>query len=515
MAKLKDPHKIIAIYSTAKAPDKTDYAVNLSVALAALTKKKVLFIDAVRPFEGAQKLLRARKGAEGEITAMSEIGIDILSLSDVQRSCIEKIRERYGYIITDLPVDIDETIFEMLFYSDSLHFFVSSSQEELKKGHDFLEDLLRRGLKEIHTKLRVVVNRLNIFDKFSLDEISWLLKRDIWSTIPEPGILEMPIDQDGRPIALKLKECAYSNAIFHIAKKESGELLGLALGGGGAFGLAHIGVLKVLERNKIEVDMMSGSSIGALIAAMWGIGLSSDKIERISQRLRLKLNIMRLLDFTVPISGILSGRRIKSFLKSILGEKTFEDLKIPVKIMVYDLANREVFTLEKGKLVDAVYMSIAIPGIFKPRVERERVIVDGGVSDPVPVDALIKRGVDKIIAVNVLPGPEDIYERNRLIKGKLEKEEYLLQNAVFYKRYGLRIKRFFRKIFSPNIFDVIITSMQAMEYILAEDSCRRASVALHPVLSRATSIDFHLVEDFVKRGEEEAERHIEAIKKLD
>ncbi|MFC1509773.1 patatin-like phospholipase family protein, partial [Candidatus Omnitrophota bacterium] len=291
-------------------------------------------------------------------------------------------------------------------------------------------------------------------------------------------------------------------------------LIGLALGSGAAFGLAHIGVLRVLEKNKIPVDILSGSSIGAFVAAMWGIGLSSEKIERLAQKLTNKINIMKLLDFTVPISGILAGRKMKMFLRSILGEKTFEDLKIPVKIMVYDLANREVFAVEKGTLADAVYMSIAVPGIFKPKVERERVLIDGGVSDPVPVDILLKEGVKKIIAVNVLPGPEEIHERNRLIKGELEKEERLLQDAPVHIRYKLCVKRFFRKIFSPNIFDVIMTSMQAIEYILAEGSCKKASVALRPVLSKASSTDFCFLKEFIERGEEEANQHIKEIEKL-
>ena len=150
----------------------------------------------------------------------------------------------------------------------------------------------------------------------------------------------------------------------------------------------------------------------------------------------------------------------------------------------------------------------------REQVERERVIVDGGVSDPVPVDILLKKEAKKIIAVNVLPGPEDIYKRNRLIKRKLEKEEALLQSAPFYVKYSILARRFFRNIFSPNIFDVIMTSMQSIEYILAENSCKKANVVLRPVFSEATSIDFHFLKDFIKKGEEETLQNIERIKEL-
>ncbi len=291
-------------------------------------------------------------------------------------------------------------------------------------------------------------------------------------------------------------------------------IIGLALGSGAAFGLAHIGVLKVLERENIQIGAVSGASIGAVIAAMWGIGLSSKEIENISGRMKRKFNVMRLMDFTFPISGILAGKRLKRFLGAILGDRTFDDLKVPVKIIVYDLANRESFAIDKGKLVDAVYKSIAVPGIFQPVIEDGRMFVDGGILDPLPVDALFKSGANKVIAVNVLPGPRNIYERNMALKELAKEEENIIRNGSWDERTGVRLARFFRKVFTPNIFDVIMTSMQAMEYSLAEISCSRADVSLHPVLSDAISTDFHLVKNFVKIGEGETLKNIEKIRAL-
>lgn len=295
---------------------------------------------------------------------------------------------------------------------------------------------------------------------------------------------------------------------------EDKKMIGLALGSGAAFGLAHIGVLHVLEKENIPIGVVSGSSIGALIAAMWGIGLSSKEIERFSERLKIKLNIMRLLDFTFPITGILAGKRFRRFLRAILGDRTFEDLKIPVKIIVYDLANRETVIVDKGRLVDAVYKSVAVPGIFQPIMEEGRMFVDGGILEPVPVDILFESGAKKVIAVNVLPGPKNICERNAALKETAKEEENILRHGSLDEKGRVYLARLLRKMFTPNIFDVIMTSMQAMEYSIAEIDCCKADVSLHPVLSEATSIDFHLVRRFVKIGEEETLRHIEKIRAL-
>lgn len=496
---MTDSSKVIAVYSTTHREAKTWYAINLATALAMITKGKVLFIDIA---------------SELEYKISSDAKIERLRQGRIKERQIENIKKDYLYTIINASGEADESIYRIFTDADAVHFFVDSTKDDLGAAHGFLEDLLEKGLEPIHSKTGVIVNRLNIFDKFSKEEMAWLIKRDISAIVPEPGIMDAALDSSGTPLVLKSKDSSYSKAILRIAKKESGKLLGLALGSGSAFGLAHIGVLKILEDRRITIDIVSGSSIGALIAGMHGLGFSVDKIKGVAKKLRSKLKILRLMDFTLPISGILSGKRMKMFLRKIFEEKTFEDLEIPVKIMVYDLANRETLVIETGLLADAVYMSIAVPGIFKPKIEKERVIIDGGVSDPVPVDILLRQGVKKIIAVNVLPGPKDMHEKNMLLKKRDSEEKNLMLTAPFNVRIGLSIMKYLRRIFTPNIFDVIMTTMQSMEYVLGENSCRKADVVLRPVLSSANSTDFHLANDFIKRGEEDALSHAEEIARL-
>jgi predicted acylesterase/phospholipase RssA len=147
-------------------------------------------------------------------------------------------------------------------------------------------------------------------------------------------------------------------------------------------------------------------------------------------------------------------------------------------------------------------------------MKKGRVIIDGGVSEPVPVDILVSHGVKKIIAVNVLPGPGDIQKRNISLKKSLKEEENMIHTRSLLVRLGIRLRNFLRKAFTPNIFDVIMTTMQSMEYTLAEASCKKADIVLHPIFTEAASVDFHLVKGFIKRAEEETRLHLKEIKEL-
>jgi len=453
--------KVISIYSITERQSKKEYAINLATALSIVTKEKVMLIEAGQPSASIRESLKIGNGILKNRVLPTDIGLDILSLEQVRWNQLGQFKNKYRYIVVDVYSDPAALDFGVFHFSDSVHLFLDSTKDDLEGGYKFFEEVLNRGERDINRALKVIVNRLNIFDKLSVEEMSWLVRRDIWGVVPEPGALDASVDLKGRPLVLRSHVSDYSKSVLRLAKREAGMLLGLALGSGAAFGLAHIGVLNILEERNIPVDIVSGSSIGALIASLWGLGFSPSEMELIARKLKNKLNIMRLMDFTIPISSILAGKRLKVFLMNILGEKRFEDLKIPVKIMVYDLANRETLTIEKGRLVDAVYASIAIPGIFKPKADRDRLIVDGGVSDPVPVDILLKQGVKKIIAVNVLPGPKDIHKRNMLLKKRAAKETDALCRAPFYIKSAANVRKFFRKVFNPNIFDIIMTSMKS------------------------------------------------------
>ena len=169
--------------------------------------------------------------------------------------------------------------------------------------------------------------------------------------------------------------------------------IGIALGGGGAKGLAHIGVLKVLEAHGIVPDMVSGTSIGALIGALYVLRGGIAAVEEYA----LGFENSNLYPHLVPrpsSSGMISEKRIRAFLQGLFGARRIEDLERPFFCPAADIRNGREVMFDRGSLRQAVRASISVPVIFKPVRLRGRYLVDGGLLNPVPVDILKKNGSD-------------------------------------------------------------------------------------------------------------------------
>jgi NTE family protein len=208
--------------------------------------------------------------------------------------------------------------------------------------------------------------------------------------------------------------------------------VGLALGGGGARGLAHIGVLKVLQREGIPIDAVAGTSMGAIVGgafalkpdanylAQQAVDLFQDKgllnLNKVSIRSipkKRRLAVKRLISFIREVylinleitkKWLVDGEKIRALLEMVVGEKSFSDLCLPYLAVVTDLRTGEEIWLKEGKLSDALLASSAIPGIFPPLEKEGWLLVDGGVTSLVPVDAVCSLGADLVIGVNVEGG---------------------------------------------------------------------------------------------------------------
>ncbi len=173
--------------------------------------------------------------------------------------------------------------------------------------------------------------------------------------------------------------------------------LGLALGGGAARGLAHLGVLKVLEEAGVRPDVVCGTSAGSIVGALYAGGYSWDTIADVTRSLDWP-------DFVKPVfpkMGLVRADGLEKRLVELLGERTIEELEIPFRAVTVDLIRGEQYIIGSGPIAHAVRASSSIPGIFEPVQDGERVLVDGGVLNDVPFDVCRDMGADLVIAVDL------------------------------------------------------------------------------------------------------------------
>lgn len=193
---------------------------------------------------------------------------------------------------------------------------------------------------------------------------------------------------------LALCSCVTTPAVRKVEPK-----VALVLGGGSAKGFAHVGVLRALEKEKIPIHMIIGTSVGSLIGGLYASNPDSFQLEWAA----FKINRGDILDFSVSSSkmGPVQGAKLEAFVEQNAKVKLVEATKIPFYPVATDLNTGETVTLEKGSLARAIHASSAIPGIFVPVVFGNRLLVDGGVSSNIACDVARSKGADVIIAVNL------------------------------------------------------------------------------------------------------------------
>ncbi len=177
--------------------------------------------------------------------------------------------------------------------------------------------------------------------------------------------------------------------------------IGLALGSGGARGLAHIGVIQALEKLDIKIDFISGSSMGALVGAIYASQGSLEPLKSLVEETTWA-SVAHLFFPTFSKGGLVTGKRVVELLEETIQVRDFADLKIPLAVETTDLHTGTLNTITRGNLIDAVRASISIPLVFTPVPIQDKLLVDGGLLSPVPIQTVRDLGADFVIAVNVL-----------------------------------------------------------------------------------------------------------------
>lgn len=182
----------------------------------------------------------------------------------------------------------------------------------------------------------------------------------------------------------------------------AGPRLGLALSGGGARGLAHIGVLKVLTREGIAISCLAGTSMGGLLAAAYAAGNSVERLEQEALRMADLRQLIQLVEWFPPRGFLLDAERVRRFLQERLSlDRSFAELKHPLALMAVNLRSSELVAMKEASLLNAVRATTALPGLFPPVQSADGPLVDGGLLNNLPVDQLPSLGAHVTIGVDV------------------------------------------------------------------------------------------------------------------
>lgn len=282
--------------------------------------------------------------------------------------------------------------------------------------------------------------------------------------------------------------------------------VGLALSCGGAKGLAHIGVIQVLEEHGIEVDAIAGSSMGAYIAAIWGFGHDGQKMEALAREYQGRFGLRRLLDPVFPPrQGFIRGEQMKRRLQRTIGDGQFSDMVRKAMVIATELNTLERVVFSSGQVASAVHASVAIPGVCVPVQIGGRSYIDGGIADPLPVEVLKEAGMDRVIAVNTIPPPsflkccEEQMREQAVLRGQKEGLFGFLNRHLNY--------------FAPgNILDIMMRAVNGSQVRVAESSCRRADLVLRPLAIDGSWIEFNNPLKYIELGRRVARENIGAIK---
>jgi NTE family protein len=284
----------------------------------------------------------------------------------------------------------------------------------------------------------------------------------------------------------------------------------LALGSGGARGLAQIGIIRWLEENReFRIKSIAGSSMGAVVGGIYAAGKLDIYEEWVCSLTRR--DVFRLLDFAFSWSGLFSGERLMEKLRDMLGEANIEDLPIAFTAVATDVEKGREVWLSEGALFDAIRASMAIPTVFTPVVINGRTLVDGGLVNPVPIAPTLRQNGDLTIAVSLSGREEEGMDEDSFASlSDDDKEPGRYQKAIGEFLEGLQEKLGMEaeNQRSFDMFDLISRSIETMQNSIT----RYRMAAYEPEglveipVNACGIFDFHRAREMIDLGYERAER---------
>jgi len=302
--------------------------------------------------------------------------------------------------------------------------------------------------------------------------------------------------------------------------------VGLALGGGSARGWAHIGVIRALSEAGIDIDYIAGTSIGSVVGSVFSAG-NIGTLEEVAVRLDWK-QIAYLFDVVLPKSGLIDGKKVAGFVQNHLKKTNIEELPIPFCAVSTDLNTGKEVVIREGDIIEAVRASISIPGIFTPVRNNGRILVDGGLVNPVPVSVAREMGADFVIAVDlshgIVGGKESLQDtppelgvshsenddqphtekKSRILEALNNRLAAIDFSALSWTKHSKDVEPL------PSIFDVITSSINIMEVQISATRLKAdpPDLLIQPNLSHINFLEFNRASEAIAEGYAEAKRQL-------
>jgi NTE family protein len=313
-------------------------------------------------------------------------------------------------------------------------------------------------------------------------------------------------------------------------RKNTPPKIGLALGSGSARGLAHLGVIRAVQEAGIKVDYVAGTSIGALVGAVYAAG-SIDSLESTFQKFDWK-KMVSFFDVIFPKSGLIDGAKVRDLVRALVRTEVIEALPIPFCAVATDIQSGEEVVISRGDLIEAVRASIAVPGIFTPVRSNGQLLVDGGLVNPVPVSVARAMGADIVIAVDLnqqivagknlkplnthktpppdIPTPTSRWVDDFLLSLRELRQKLLAKEAPAAGQFN----QWLSEEPLPNIFELLLASVNILETSITEFrlGIDKPDLIIRPPLGEFRFLEFNRAEEIVAIGYECAREQLKLLK---
>lgn len=284
----------------------------------------------------------------------------------------------------------------------------------------------------------------------------------------------------------------------------------LVLSGGGARGIAHIGVIEELEKLDFEIVSITGTSMGALVGGIYALG-KLDEFKKWLYNLD-KLEVFKLLDFTFSSQGLVKGDRVINELKKFTKDKKIEDLKIVYAAVAVDILNKKEVILKKGSIYEAMRASIAIPTVFTPVNMGNTLLVDGGVLNNIPINHAKRFSDDLLIVVNV--NADIPFTKPTLLKNEVKTNQSTYRKKI--NDFKNQLQKIIPAVKNENLgyFDLINKTISIMTNQISEITIEKYPPDILIKVSKEScgTFDFYKAEDMVEVGRISAQKALEAHK---